>query len=373
MSVSTLILIASTLVLCQVAGAVETHPIGSLQSLATAHPDLTVWSKDEFTGETGWRRPVTWFATHPAELHHLSYDVDGERWSDETLSGTAPHPFWLEAQRKFVPMGELKPGDVVTTANGGSATITANLRERAPPGETFTTYNFEVAEFHTYFVGAAGVWVHNNGPADCQRLASLFDRILDFKNYQGNLGKAYDDITRRLGKSLAQDLKSTFVEGLLDDLPRLKDAGKIDPRIVAFATEDGLFKPAEAFLGSRFELLAGRKITGRAPKRLDPMTGNQLPGADFLDDLGHLWDGVGPLPKSAWTDQNRLEGFYRQITRHIDLPEKGNPIVDLAGLPDSLKQRALDLVKSRLSDPSAIGTGTELLLDNGKRVILLGD
>ena len=44
--------IASTLVLCQVAGAVETHPIGSLQSLATAHPDLTVWSKDELAGVT---------------------------------------------------------------------------------------------------------------------------------------------------------------------------------------------------------------------------------------------------------------------------------------------------------------------------------
>jgi len=55
-------------------------------------------------------------------------------------------------------MGDLNPGDGVTTANGGSATITANLRERAPPGQTFTTYNFEVEEFHTYFVGAAGVW-----------------------------------------------------------------------------------------------------------------------------------------------------------------------------------------------------------------------
>jgi hypothetical protein len=58
--------IGSTLVLCQVAGTVETHPIGSLQSLATVHPDLTVWSKDEFTGEVGWRHPVTCFTTHPS-------------------------------------------------------------------------------------------------------------------------------------------------------------------------------------------------------------------------------------------------------------------------------------------------------------------
>jgi hypothetical protein len=33
--------------------------------------------------------------------------------------------------------------------------------EQAPEGQTFTTYNFEVEQDHTYFVGEAGVWVHN--------------------------------------------------------------------------------------------------------------------------------------------------------------------------------------------------------------------
>ena len=88
--------------------------------------------------------------------------------------------------------GRAQAGDVVTTANGGSATIAANLRERAPPGETFTTYNFEVAEFHTYFVGAAGVWVHNRGVIDCEKLKSMLLARAD--KHGGDFWKAYDDL-----------------------------------------------------------------------------------------------------------------------------------------------------------------------------------
>ena len=78
----------------------ETHPIGSLQSLATAHPDLTVWSKDEFTGETGWRRPVRWFTTHPLRAF-------------EALCETSCF------------LSSLKCGDVVTTTIGGFASTCA--------------------------------------------------------------------------------------------------------------------------------------------------------------------------------------------------------------------------------------------------------
>ena len=122
--------------------------------------------------------------------------------------------------------------------------------------------DFEVEDFHTYFVGEAGGWVHNSGAAACQRMFALFDRILDFKAYKGNLGKGYDDIIRRLGNGLDQDLKSTFVEGILADLPKLKEAGKVDSRIVHFATERGNFLPGEAFAGSRFELISARSLLG---------------------------------------------------------------------------------------------------------------
>jgi len=45
--------------------------------------------------------------------------------------------------------------------------------ENAPAGETFTTYNFEVADYHTYFAGAEGIWVHNTGLDPCELISAL--------------------------------------------------------------------------------------------------------------------------------------------------------------------------------------------------------
>lgn len=58
-----------------------------------------------------------------------------------------------------MPAGELTPGLRVLTANGKWLTT-----ERVGGQQTRTTvYNFEVADFHTYFVGKQAAWVHNEG------------------------------------------------------------------------------------------------------------------------------------------------------------------------------------------------------------------
>ncbi|EDM24683.1 hypothetical protein LNTAR_18420 [Lentisphaera araneosa HTCC2155] len=67
------------------------------------------------------------------------------------------------AKQQFVPVKDLKIGDVFRLANGEFATLAKIATESAPQDETFTTYNFEVADFHTYFAGDSGLWVHNRG------------------------------------------------------------------------------------------------------------------------------------------------------------------------------------------------------------------
>jgi Pretoxin HINT domain len=52
-------------------------------------------------------------------------------------------------------------GDVLLPANGTTADIVSVMREHlASPVDV---YNVEVADFHTYFVASAGMWVHNCG------------------------------------------------------------------------------------------------------------------------------------------------------------------------------------------------------------------
>ena len=117
----------------------------------------------------------------------------------ETLGVTAPHPFYVLGRETpgFVQAADLQPGDTLSLAHGGLATVTANTSEFAQPGQTFTTYNFAVAEYHTYFVGEAAIWVHNEG-AFCGKLFAIFDQFL-LKRFAGNLWGCYQHILTSTG------------------------------------------------------------------------------------------------------------------------------------------------------------------------------
>ena len=136
-----------------------------------------VWSRDEETGAEGWRDVLELFETHTEELVHLGYRVADETGEGE-LIGTTGHPFWSLDRREWVPMEDLKAGERLHVAGGAVEAVVTTLRlEQAPAGETFTTFNVEVAGWHTYFVapkasppGTATVWVHNMCDARLQEL-----------------------------------------------------------------------------------------------------------------------------------------------------------------------------------------------------------
>ena len=75
-------------------------------------------------------------------------------------------------------MEDLKAGERLHVAGGAVEAVVTTLRlEQAPAGGTFTTFNLEVAGWHTYFVapkasppGTAAVWVHNMCDARLQEL-----------------------------------------------------------------------------------------------------------------------------------------------------------------------------------------------------------
>ena len=163
-----------------------------------------------------------------------SYDADGPGGLPaERVVTTAPHPFWVADAGGFVAAAELKPGDDLRLAGGGIAEVVSVGVEYAPAGTNYTTYNFAVADFHTYFVGEDGVWVHNAGNAACQRLLSLakwykgqgltpqqaFKRIEDlFPTMDAKTaGQAPDEFMRkevRPGTSLPDPL---FTKGVSND------------------------------------------------------------------------------------------------------------------------------------------------------------
>jgi len=151
-------------------------------------------------GGVGFKEVRQTFVTHPAHLIHLAYrrvhcsssaaagresagppradgngggDVDEDDHGEgeppsAVLTGTPEHPFWSIDRDAWVPLGDLAPGEWLLLADGGTGVVVGLGFEDAPAGQTFTTYNLDVADHHTYFVlppdsadGALAVWVHN--------------------------------------------------------------------------------------------------------------------------------------------------------------------------------------------------------------------
>jgi hypothetical protein len=121
-------------------------------------PGDLVLARDDATGESGYRPIARVFVTPDQPL--LTVALEDPSGAIETIDVTAPHPFAVEG-RGWVPAGELEPGDQVVSADGGELEVAST----EDSGRVDTVYNFEVEEFHTYFVGEGAAWVHN----DCDK------------------------------------------------------------------------------------------------------------------------------------------------------------------------------------------------------------
>ena len=134
-----------------------------------------VFSQNDQTGEQGYKKVLNTFVTHPNKLYHLSYSSSKQRpTTNNQLITTGEHPFYSAG--KWTPAKQLRVDDQLVLSNGKTVKVTAIEVEHAPQGQSFTTYNFEVADWHTYFVmpidseSSDGIFVHNSG-LDCTPVA----------------------------------------------------------------------------------------------------------------------------------------------------------------------------------------------------------
>ena len=110
-----------------------------------------VYSTNPETGESEYKEVLRTFRKESDVLIHIF--VNGEE-----IQTTPVHPFWVEDQ--WVAAKDLETGDILTLADGSTAPITRTYGEKLD--ETVIVYNFEVSEFHTYYVTDTGVLVHND-------------------------------------------------------------------------------------------------------------------------------------------------------------------------------------------------------------------
>ncbi|MDE6702006.1 MAG: hypothetical protein K2K10_13505 [Acetatifactor sp.] len=112
-----------------------------------------VWSCDVETGETGCKRVTRLSVSEFSDIAHVT--IDGE-----TIDATTTHPFYVE-EYGFKPAGQLLAGEKVRLLDGGTGEVEAVTVEHLD--EPVKVYNFEVEDWHTYYVAELGVLVHNKG------------------------------------------------------------------------------------------------------------------------------------------------------------------------------------------------------------------
>ena len=110
-----------------------------------------VWATIPETGETELKNVVRTFVNETDKLVYIY--VNGEE-----IVTTPEHPFYV-SNNGWVGAIELRAGDKLVLINGEFAVVEKIQHEILE--EPITVYNFEVEDFHTYYVGDIGVLVHN--------------------------------------------------------------------------------------------------------------------------------------------------------------------------------------------------------------------
>ncbi len=138
---------------CFVAGTTVLTTLGK-KAIETIQVGDTIPCVDHITGEASEKKVITTTVNKVDKLIEL--DIDGE-----IILSTETHPFQVKG-RGWVDAADLHPSDVVYTKDWGTATVkSVNLLEFDEPVEVF---NFEVEDYHTYFVGDKCFLVHNACP-----------------------------------------------------------------------------------------------------------------------------------------------------------------------------------------------------------------
>ena len=140
-----------------------------------------VWAADPETGERSLKRVVQIFENETDELVEIT--VGGE-----TIEATPEHPFYVPC-KGWTAAIQLRAGDILVMLNGDYVVVEQVQHEilEAP----VKVFNFEVEDFHTYFVGESSVLVHNT----CMP-KNFYSSIKKAPGYSDKFVKAQNGLTK---------------------------------------------------------------------------------------------------------------------------------------------------------------------------------
>ena len=135
---------------CFVAGTMVLAS-GGYVAIETIEAGDYVWASNPETGEVAMKQVVQTFVNEATELVHVI--VEGKE-----IICTTEHPFY-SPMKGWIAACNLRAGDILVTVNGEHVIVEkVQLEILEIP---IMVYNFEVADFHTYYVSNMAILVHN--------------------------------------------------------------------------------------------------------------------------------------------------------------------------------------------------------------------
>ncbi len=124
-----------------------------------------VWAKNVETGKSDWKPVSKIYIEHNRDIYNLKLKKnDGQIINIQT---TDDHPFYTK-DHVWKTTIELQVGDYIETKEIGNVKVVEVIDEKRED----ITYNFEIADFHTYYVTEFGVLVHNCNKTDSANQAA---------------------------------------------------------------------------------------------------------------------------------------------------------------------------------------------------------
>ena len=136
---------------CFIAGTLVLTVLGLLP-IEEIEAGMQVYSTEENTGETEIKEVVQTFVNQTYELVHVKLE-DGEE-----IICTPSHPFYTD--KGWIDAGKLTEDSLLVDEEGNYIGISSLVTEYLE--EPVKVYNFEVEDYHTYYVGDDIILAHNS-------------------------------------------------------------------------------------------------------------------------------------------------------------------------------------------------------------------
>ena len=133
-----------------------------------------IMAADPDTFEIAEKTVLETYVRQVDKLVHIT--INGEE-----IVTTDNHPFYVQG-RGFIEAGSLLVGDKLVSVNGEDLIVEDYYIKLTE--EPVSVYNFQVEDFHTYFVGDCSVWVHNK---NCKPRSPKSDVVEKVENADGSI------------------------------------------------------------------------------------------------------------------------------------------------------------------------------------------